>query len=335
MKRETNRTQLQEVIPLETPMVLHIEPTNACNFKCKFCSDHDDALYKKLGLKRGFMEKRVFEKVIDDCGRFPDKIKRICLHHRGEPLLHPEILEFIRYAKEAQVAGELVMFTNGALLTEEYGTKLANAGLDFIQISVEGVTAERYREVTGCSIDYEAFLKNIEHLYREKLPGTTMHAKIVNCGLSDWEKEKFYHDFSGISDDCYIESLLDVFPSDIMDTTMGLGQTTTQDGKPLCEKLVCTQPFYVTTVSYDGAVSGCSCGDWRHMLIMGSVLEESLYDVWHGKKYTEFRRAHLRGERKCILSCGDCKTIMNQIDDIDAYREDLLQKLNSEKRSAL
>lgn len=326
MKRETNRTPLQEVIPLETPMVLHIEPTNACNFKCKFCSDHDDALYKKLGLKRGFMERHVFEKVIDDCKKFPKKIKRICLHHRGEPLLHPEILDFIQYAKEANVADELVMFTNGALLTEEYATKLANTGLDIIQISVEGVSDEKYREVTGCGINYDSFLKKIEYLYHKKLPSTVIHAKIVDSGLTDIEKEKFYHDFSNISDDCYIEALIDIFPSDIMDTTMGLGRTTTQEGKKLKEKLVCTQPFYVTTVSYDGAVAGCSCGDWRHMLIMGSVLEESLYDIWNGETYKGFRKVQLQGERGRILSCSDCKTIMNQMDDIDAYRENLLKK---------
>ena len=326
MKREADRTRLETVIPLKTPFVLHIEPTNACNFKCEFCINHDNALYEKLGIKRGFMERRVFEKIIDDCKKFPNKIKRIYLHHRGEPLLHKEILDFIRFAKDAQVADQLVMFTNGALLTKEQAEKLGNCGLDLIQISVEGVTAEKYQAVTGCKIDYDKFLENIAHLYHKKSPDTVIHAKILNCGLSDSEKEKFYHDFSQISDDCYIETLIDMCPSDIMDTTLGFGRTTTQEGKELREKLVCTQPFYVTAVEYDGMVTGCTCGDWRNTLIMGNILEEEFYNIWNGKKFIEFRKAQLNGERRRYLSCSDCKGIFNQLDDIDVYRDDLIKR---------
>ena len=326
MKRETNRTRLETVIPLETPFVLHIETTNACNFKCKFCTNHDDALFEKLGIKRGFMTQQVFEKLIDDCKRFPNKIKRIYFHLGGEPLLHKKLIQLIDYAKNAQVADELVMFTNGSLLTEELGTRLARAGLDYIQISVEGVTPEKYEEVTGCKIDYDRFLAGIAHLYHEKPSSLTLHAKILDCGLSEEEKQKFYRDFSGISDECYIEHLLDFCPSDVMDTTLGYGQTTTQEGRALEERIVCTQPFYVASVYYDGSVAGCSCGDWRRSLIMGNILEDSFYDIWNGPKYQEFRKMQLRGGRKKCLACSDCKGILNQLDDIDPYRLDLLKK---------
>lgn len=326
MKRETNRSRLETVIPLQTPFVLHIEPTNACNLKCRFCCNHDDALFEKLGIKRGFMEKRVFEKLIDDCKKFPNKIKRVLFHHRGEPLLHKELLDFIRCAKDAQIAETMVMFTNGVLLTKELAEKLGNCGLDVIQISVEGVSAEKYEEVTGRRIDYDKFLENIAYLYHKKSPDTVLHAKIVNCGLSDAEKEKFYREFSPISDDCYIETLMDMCPSDVMDTTLGFGKTTTQEGLELRERLVCTQPFYVAVVEYDGAVMGCSCGDWRNAMRIGSILEEDLCDIWNGKKHRELCQVQLRGERKRLLACSDCKGILNQLDDIDAYRADLLKK---------
>lgn len=327
MKRETNRTRLEQAIPLETPFVLHIEVTSACNFKCKFCMNHDDALWKQLGLRRGFMERDVFEKIIEDCKSFPKKLKRIYFHHGGEPLLHRELVDFIRYAKDAQVADELVMFTNGALLTGELGTRLANSGLDYIQISVEGVSAEKYEEVTGCKIDYDRFLEGVAHLYHEKPASMTLHAKILDCGLSEEEKAKFYRDFSGISDESYIEHLMDFCPTDVMDTTLGYGPTTTQEGKSLVEKVVCTQPFYVSAVYWDGSVAGCSCGDWRHNLVMGDVREESFYDIWNGEKFRAFRRLQLSGERKKCLACSDCKGIMNQLDDIDPYRQELLNRL--------
>ena len=34
----TNRNKLEEVIPLDTPYSLAIDPSNVCNFKCEFCA---------------------------------------------------------------------------------------------------------------------------------------------------------------------------------------------------------------------------------------------------------------------------------------------------------
>lgn len=328
MKRENNRTPLQEVIPLETPYVVHIETNNTCNFKCKFCFESNDELLKQYGIKRGFMARELFEKIIDDLKNFPNKIKRLYFHVAGEPLLHRDILHFIQYAKAAQIAEQLVLFTNGALLTEDLGTKVAHSGLDIIQISVEGVSAEKYKEVTGRTINYEAFLANIAHLYKEKPSACTMHAKILDCNLSEEEKAKFYHDYAGISDECYIEELLDICPSDIMDTTLGKGKTFTQEGRTLKEKKICTIPFYVMDINYDGSVDACSC-DWRRKLIMGNVAQENLYHIWNGKIFQNFRQMQLKGQRKKCVACKDCKAILNQLDDIDIYKEELLGKMTS------
>ena len=32
-----NRLALGKVIPLRTPLAIHIEPSRVCNFKCNFC----------------------------------------------------------------------------------------------------------------------------------------------------------------------------------------------------------------------------------------------------------------------------------------------------------
>jgi radical SAM protein with 4Fe4S-binding SPASM domain len=326
MKRENDRTPLQEVIPLSTPYVVHIETNNTCNFKCKFCFESNDKILEEYGIKRGFMKREVFEKIIDDLKAFPGKVKRIYFHVAGEPLLHKDIIHFIQYTKSAEVAEQLVMFTNGVLLTEKLGTELAHSGLDIIQISVEGVSEEKYEEVTGRKIDYEAFIENIRHLYNEKPSSLHIHAKIIDCNLTDEEKNKFYCDFKEISDECYIEQLLDICPSDVMDTTMGNGQSFTQEGKDLKEKLVCTIPFYVVDINYDGTVDACSC-DWRRKLIMGNVVNETLYNIWNGKMFLEFRKMQLMGNRKKCLACSDCKAILYQLDDIDTYRDSVLKKI--------
>ena len=42
-----NRINLCEKIPLAHPLVIHLETTNKCNFRCKFCPE-SDANYSQL-----------------------------------------------------------------------------------------------------------------------------------------------------------------------------------------------------------------------------------------------------------------------------------------------
>jgi hypothetical protein len=44
-----NRTALETVIPLESPFVLFVDPSDACNFKCRFCPASDRGLMRKVG----------------------------------------------------------------------------------------------------------------------------------------------------------------------------------------------------------------------------------------------------------------------------------------------
>lgn len=320
MKRESNRTPLEQVIPLSTPLVAHIETTNACNLKCRFCYMHDDELLKQLGIQRGFMDLTVFKKIICDMKSFPNKLKRIYFHLGGEPMLHPDIVEMISYAKQMDVAQELGTFSNGLLLTHELSDAVVEAGLDFIQISVEGTSAEKYEEVTGKKIDYEKFLENVAYFFKVSRGKCKVDCKIIDANLTTAEKEKFYADFQNISDECYIEFLQDFLPKELMDTSLGNGSTTTQEGDALREKQVCTNPFYVITVYYDGMVGVCSC-DYKRNPIVGDVKKDSLVSIWNNEKFTHFRKAQLMGNRKKFSSCSDCKSILQQKDDIDQYAE--------------
>ena len=46
--------------PSEAPLYLDIEPTNRCNFKCKFCVAHAGTQMKR---KKGFLDLDLFENI--------------------------------------------------------------------------------------------------------------------------------------------------------------------------------------------------------------------------------------------------------------------------------
>lgn len=90
---------------------IYIEITNNCNLGCSFCS--------KVQKPRKFMSIEEFESILI---KIKDYTKYIYLHVKGEPLLHPNIIEFLELADKYNLKVNLT--TNGTLfpkLAKELG----------------------------------------------------------------------------------------------------------------------------------------------------------------------------------------------------------------------
>lgn len=109
-----------------SPMNVSLVVIRRCNLSCGYCNEFD-----KVSLP---VETKVLKKRIDklaDLGTFS------VVMTGGEPLLHPEIVEIVRYAKtKIPVVG---LISNSYLLTESIVEQLNEAGLNGMQISVDGV----------------------------------------------------------------------------------------------------------------------------------------------------------------------------------------------------
>lgn len=66
------RNILSEVVPLDTPYVLFLDPCGACNFKCKFCPcNNSDYLSQQ---RHEVMDMELFQKILADIEEFPQQI---------------------------------------------------------------------------------------------------------------------------------------------------------------------------------------------------------------------------------------------------------------------
>ena len=95
--------ELYKVVPLDTPLSVHIEAANICNFQCSFCPTSDKELLKKHNRPSGMMTFEMFKKIINDLKYFNGKIKTILFHKDGESLLNPLIAKMIAYTKESNI----------------------------------------------------------------------------------------------------------------------------------------------------------------------------------------------------------------------------------------
>lgn len=88
------------------------------------------------------MELDLFKEVIGDLADFEERVVLLCLYQDGEPLLHKDIVNMVRHARQAEVAEIVEIVTNGSVLDERMAGELIGARLDSITISVEHVSDE-------------------------------------------------------------------------------------------------------------------------------------------------------------------------------------------------
>lgn len=321
------RQPLQDVTPISTPFLVYVDITNACNFSCEFCPTGNPDLLKAVGRPLGHMDYGLFTQIIDEFREFDEKIKRIFLAKDGEPLLHKRLFDMIRYTKQAGISEIITTTTNGARLNEEVNFSLVDAGLDLLTISVEAVSNKQYQNITHTDFDYDTLVEHVAHLYQHR-QGMKICTKIIDWNLSETEKEKFYRDFRPISDFTYIDFPRGWSNDSVKDFTLGTNPTGFVDLPNMDPKSVCPWALYSLAINLDGSVGIC-CVDWSYGTVVGNLKEETLLEIWNGKRMYEFRKMHLTHRRSENKACGDCYTINGLPDNIDAYAKIILEKLTS------
>lgn len=321
-----NRTRLETVIPLSTPFILMVEPSDACNFQCKFCPTGDKVLLKSIpARKQQSMEFDLFKKIANDMCDFPEKIKVLRLYKDGEPLLNPHFPDMISYAKSVGACERVDTTTNAALLTHDLSDRIIEAGLDRINISVEGINSEQYHDFSGVNLNFERFVDEISYFYSHRRD-CEMIVKINGDVLTDEQKKEFYEIFGDIADGVSIESVMSCW-HDFELKDVSENREVGIYGQPLTSVDICPYVFYEMAINADGTVSYCFL-DWMRNMLIGDVRKQSVRDIWDSKERYRYLEMFLRHERKNHPICQKCGQLTHGApDNIDDFADDLLPKV--------
>lgn len=322
-----NRPALETVIPLATPYVIFVDPASACNFKCTFCPTGHRDLIARTGRFQGLMQFDVFQKIVDDLVEFDAPIKVLRLYKDGEPFLNKNLAKMVGYARASTKIEKIDTTTNGSLIDPERIGPVLEAGIDRINISVDGMRDEEHNKVTGTKFDFTRMVQNVKWAYANK-GNCEIVIKTINEILTEDQRQQFLDIFGNYCDRIFIENFSPCWPE--FDGEEKTGWTITKGlyGQPINkDALVCPYIFYGYSVNADGLVSACFI-DWGRKLIIGDVRKQSMKEIWNSDLMNQLRLQHLRGERKQNLVCGNCGQLSNcQPDDIDQHREMLLTKV--------
>ena len=330
----TERTPLQEIIPLDTPYSVLLSPIDFCNLKCVFCPFH--------GAVRGdnrspaTMTFDLFKTTIDQLSEFPNKLRTLIFCGRGEPTLHNSLPDMICYAKEKNVAEQIRLTTNGFNLSPELNRKLIDSGLDYIRISVPALDEQTCFEITGVRFDLNKYISNVAHFYENKHNGMTVFCKTTDVALraktstdSD-SAEAFYSTFDSVCDYMFIENIVPQVPrnlSSVEKNAMGLLTDEIKNvykrdnsGSPVCERL-----FYHLTVNSLGNVFPCDLNENTKNLL-GNVQNDTLRQIWNGASLKNIRLAFLAGN--IPSACAECSVSLYDFpNELHRYADEISQHL--------
>jgi MoaA/NifB/PqqE/SkfB family radical SAM enzyme len=268
------------------PLCIDIEVAAICDLACPFCYRQFLATPDKI------MDSHLAFTLIDEAAKLG--VPSIKFNWRGEPLLNPNLSEYINYAKKNGIL-ETIINTNATLLDEKKSVELIESGLDVIIFSFDGGTKETYEKMRPGRFgdnSFESVYKNIINFCNlrkklgKKLPLTKIQMILTESSFK--EQEEFFALFKGHVDDVsvkqYTERGADIKELDanaykrVIDAIESLGLSANtpymrlRDGSIFLSKnrLPCEQPFQRMLVTYDGRVGMC-CYDWGAQHLVGYV----------------------------------------------------------------
>ena len=113
------------------PLCVDIETAAVCDLACPFCYRQFIATPDKI------ISEELCYKIIDQAAEM--NVPSIKFNWRGEPLLHPKLSNFIKYAKKKGIL-ETIINTNATKLNTSISKKLIESGLDILIFSFDGGT---------------------------------------------------------------------------------------------------------------------------------------------------------------------------------------------------
>ncbi len=331
---DLQRIHLKDAVPLDTPFQLCLEPTFLCNLRCNYCmhaASREEL--EKQGFRFKSMEWDTFERIVQQMKEFPHKIKKCTFSGFGEPLLDKRLPEMIRVIRQSNAVEKILVISNGLLLTPELGEELIEAGLSELKISIQGMTAQKYKEVCGAEMDYEKFYHNLITFYQNR-KDCILRIKIADTALDPDEEKMFYQRYGDICDYIAIEHIYEQFSFVDYDGKLQSADNRNRFGYDMKKVNICSALFFKLNILQEGRITfgfpdGVHCEGFN-------VNKMTLLEAWNSQERLQLLYDHLNGDYSRRPECMACTRWSYSVvpeDLLDGYEEKILARMPALKES--
>jgi len=160
---------------------LRISVMDRCNFRCPYCMPretfHDSYRFLKSSERLDFAELLRLTRLFVRAG-----VKKVRITG-GEPLLRPNLADFIGDLTSISGIEDIALTTNGVLLAK-YASELKAAGLGRITVSLDALDPQVFEKLSGGFAGVADVLDGIEHARRAGLSPIKLNT-VIQRGVND------------------------------------------------------------------------------------------------------------------------------------------------------
>jgi len=280
---------------------LEIELNYSWNLKCPMCTW---AMENEQQLRKDWFSFEDYKRLLKEA--VENGTKSLTLTYINEPLIREDISQFIRYAADIGVI-DILITTNGTLLTKEVSKKLIDSGLTKINISLDAVTEETYNKIRVGG-DFKKTIKNIFDFLKvredmcKKIP--KLGVNFARTKLNDHEYQDFIKFWKDKADLIVVQNMINPFAEGKF-YNPSKNNVFKKSEKPIPKKFHCPEPFKRMTVRPNGDVLPC-CSFYAVDIPVGNWKNNTLTEIWNSEKMKNIRRTHKKGDYYSIKACKLC-----------------------------
>ena len=306
------------------PLFYSIEATNICNYRCKYCpqSAPDDK-----GIKKGQMSVVLFESILKKITPLKP-VSQIYLTGNGEPLMHPDLEEFIFLSNKY---GFIPSFSsNGSLFSKERIKSLQDSGKFFL--TVDFSPSKEIYETYRLGGSWDTVYTNLKNLLalKKKLGGDYPKIEIRDMStialssqkekslpnlnqvklkldtperLAQKEREKSLSDLKGLFKDLPV----DRFSQLKVHRWIGnIDQRIISSPVKTNKYKLCTHPWSIFVITWNGETLAC-CRDFGSEYVIGKIEgEHEILEIWNNERIKFLREALVKKSPDKINICKNC-----------------------------
>jgi len=279
---------------IDFPRRILFEMTSNCNFLCRMCPQ------QRLTRPRMDIDPKLYCKIVDEIDRYG--IEGLWLYHLGESLLHPFFMKIVDFVSQRKNLGVIWMSTNGQYFTEDKIRCILGSNIDYVNFSAHAVTEETYKKVAPQG-DFKIVQGNLDKFYElkgdiSKGPRKPfLHCQMIEQEPTKHEEDMFIAQHYKRAEIVSINMLEYVHFSN---NSYGMRQ---RERKPLhnCTRVERSDCFIFS----NGHVTLCDFA-YNGEIFLGDINQQSLYDIWNGKKRLNILGLNREGKMADVEFCRGC-----------------------------
>jgi radical SAM protein with 4Fe4S-binding SPASM domain len=294
-RRQWRESEQFGAVP-DWPLHLDVDTNYSCNLRCVMCPLGVPGRELPYGAR--LLDKRLYARVIEE-----GAARGLCavrLGLTGEPLLRGDILDFVDIARRAGLV-DIMLITNGMLLTPEISRRLIEAGLTRLQVSIDAVTAPTYAKLRRGG-NFETVVRNVAGFLAARdeagsdLP--LLRVSFVRTAVNNHELEAFEDFWQDRADYVSVQEY-----ADLVDTPESAALIPS-DRREMTD-FRCPDPWQRLALFVNGDVFGC-CSDHGREYPWGNAFRDDIGHIWRSKAAETLRGLQQRGEWYRHPACRAC-----------------------------